>query len=116
MSSTASRRRMSPAKWSIPAAAAALCLCFAVARGFAQADASVTWTFDRLDRIGGHPTLVEENPTVIETPLGRAVQFDGIDDALFIDNHPLAGAQRFSFEAIFRPDGGEFEQRWFHLA
>ena len=24
--------------------------------------------------------------------------------------------RRFTFEAIFRPDGGAFEQRWFHLA
>ena len=40
-------------------------------------------------------------------PLGKAVEFDGVDDALFIDNHPLAGATTFTWEAIFRPDGGE---------
>jgi hypothetical protein len=44
------------------------------------------------------------------------VAFDGEDDALFIAQHPLAGAATFTFEAIFRPDGGAFEQRWFHLA
>jgi hypothetical protein len=53
---------------------------------------------------------------VIETPVGRAVLFDGVDDALFINNHPLAGAARFTVEALFRPDGGDFEQRWLHLA
>jgi hypothetical protein len=29
--------------------------------------------------------------------------------------HPLAGASTFTWEAIFRPDGGATEQRWFHL-
>ena len=29
---------------------------------------------------------------------------------------PLAGAATFTWEAIFRPDGGETEQRWFHLS
>jgi len=75
-----------------------------------------TWTFDALDRIGGVPVKVEGNPTVIETPLGKAIQFDGVDDSIFIDQHPLAGAAQFTFEAVFRPDGGAPEQRWFHLA
>jgi len=107
---------MSLVKLSIPACGTALWLCLSPARGLAEAPASVTWTFDRLDRIGGHPTIVEGNPKVIETPVGKAVLFDGVDDALFIDNHPLAGAKTFTFEAIVRPDGGDFEQRWFHLA
>lgn len=55
-------------------------------------------------------------PRVIDSPVGRAVEFDGVDDALFIDNHPLAGASAFTWEAIFRPDGGQREQRWFHLS
>jgi concanavalin A-like lectin/glucanase superfamily protein len=75
-----------------------------------------TWTFDALDRIGGLPVKVEGNPKVIETPLGKAIQFDGVDDSIFIDQHPLAGAAQFTFEAVFRPDGGAPEQRWFHLA
>ncbi|WP_292225982.1 LamG-like jellyroll fold domain-containing protein, partial [Brevundimonas sp.] len=54
-------------------------------------------------------------PRLIDSPWGQAVWFDGAGDALFIDNHPLAGARTFTFEALFRPDGGAFEQRWFHL-
>jgi hypothetical protein len=76
----------------------------------------ITWTFDRLDTIGGLPLTVNGSPKVIETPLGKAVEFDGVDDSIYIDQHPLAGAERFTFEAIFRPDGGATEQRWFHLA
>jgi hypothetical protein len=73
------------------------------------------WTFDRLDRIGGHQTTTLGNPRVVDTPVGKAVEFNGLDDALFVDVHPLAGAQTFTWEAIFRPDGGQAEQRWFHL-
>jgi alpha/beta superfamily hydrolase len=79
------------------------------------ADQHVLWTFDRLDRIGGHQTTVEGNPKVIDSPVGKAVEFDGVDDALFVEAHPLAGAKAFTWEAIFRPDGGEQAQRWFHL-
>ncbi len=75
-----------------------------------------TWTFDHLDKVGGLPVKAEGNPKIVETPLGKAVEFDGVDDSLYIDQHPLAGAEQFTFEAIFRPDGGAAEQRWFHLA
>jgi putative heme-binding domain-containing protein len=74
------------------------------------------WTFDRLENIGGHKTTVLGTPRIIDSPVGKAVEFDGIEDALFIENHPLAGAETFTWEAIFRPDGGEREQRWFHLS
>ncbi len=80
----------------------------------APADQTV-WTFDRLSAIGGETTQVEGAPRIITSPFGPAVRFDGVDDALFIDRHPLAGAATFTFEAVFRPDGGPFEQRWFHL-
>lgn len=79
------------------------------------ADPAEVWTFDRIDRIGGRPTTVLGNPRVVETPIGKAIEFDGIDDGLFVEVHPLAGAKTFTWEAIFRPDGGEREQRWFHL-
>jgi len=82
----------------------------------AQPPSQVTWTFDRLDSIGGIKATVEGAPKVVDTPLGKAIEFDGVDDAVWIDKHPLAGAATFTFEAIFRPDGGAFEQRWFHLA
>jgi hypothetical protein len=76
----------------------------------------ITWTFDRLDNIGGMKTIVEGHPRIIDSPIGKAVEFDGVGDSLLIEQHPLAGAGTFTFEAIFRPDGGATEQRWFHLA
>jgi hypothetical protein len=74
------------------------------------------WNFDSLTRIGGHAVTVEGHPRVISTPAGKAVQFSGRDDALFLDVHPLSGAATFTWEVIFRPDaGGAAEQRFFHF-
>lgn len=95
-------------------AVALICGTAACAPG-ASNERPVVWTFDRLDRIGGYPTTVVGEPRVIDTPIGKAIEFDGVDDALFVDIHPLAGAKTFTWEAIFRPDGGNHEQRWFHL-
>jgi hypothetical protein len=90
---------------------AALMLVFA-----APPEDSVTWRLDRIDQIGGHPTTVLGHPRVIETPAGKAIQFNGVDDAIYVDVHPLAGAETFTWEVIFRPDaGGAAEQRFFHL-
>ena len=80
-----------------------------------EAAAQKLWVLDRLENIGGVTTHVEGEPVLIGSPFGRAMKFDGVDDALFIDEHPLAGASTFTFEVVFRPDGGAFEQRWFHL-
>jgi Concanavalin A-like lectin/glucanases superfamily len=77
---------------------------------------STYWRFDNVDRIGGYAVHVEGHPQRIQTPAGAALAFDGVDDALFVPAHPLSGAAAFTFEAVFRPDGGQFEQRWFHLA
>ncbi len=101
-----------PTQRIVPRLAAALMLGAVVA---AQ-PAPEIWRFDRLENIGGHKTTVLGQPAVIESVVGKAVLFDGVDDALFVDHHPLAGAETFTWEAIFRPDGGAAEQRWFHLS
>ena len=74
-----------------------------------------TWQFDRLDSIGGHTVSVLGHPRVVDTPVGKAIEFNGVDDGIVFPVHPLAGAATFTWEAIFRPDGGNAEQRWFHL-
>jgi hypothetical protein len=74
------------------------------------------WHFDQTASIGGYPTHVLGHPQVIATPYGKAIAFNGVDDALFIDNHPLAGASTWTWEMIFKPDAdGKPEQRIFHL-
>ncbi|RZJ01287.1 MAG: LamG domain-containing protein [Brevundimonas sp.] len=79
-------------------------------------DDQIVWTFDRLTDIGGVATTAEGAPTLVDSPWGQAAKFDGVDDGLFIDRHPLAGAETWTIEALFRPDGGAFEQRFMHLA
>jgi hypothetical protein len=76
----------------------------------------VTWRFDNTAALGGHATKVLGHPQVIETPMGKAIEFNGVDDGLFVDVHPLAGAETWTWEMIFKPDAdGKVEQRVFHL-
>jgi hypothetical protein len=74
------------------------------------------WRFDNLTRIGGLATRLEGKPALVDAPGGKAVAFNGKDDALFLPGRPLVGARTFTIEAIFRPDGGAVEQRWMHIA
>jgi hypothetical protein len=78
--------------------------------------AQVVWRFDRTASVAGNTTEVLGHPAVIETPMGKAIQFNGVDDALFVKVHPLAGAETWTWEMIFKPDAdGKPEQRIFHL-
>jgi hypothetical protein len=78
--------------------------------------AAETWRFDRLDQIGGHPAKILGHPLLVDTNIGKAVLFNGVGDALQADAYPLAGADTFTWEVIFRPDpGGAPEQPFFHL-
>jgi putative heme-binding domain-containing protein len=90
----------------------------AVEPGIAKppAENSVTWKIDNLEAIGGHKVTVLGQPRVIDTPQGKAVAFDGVDDGLSVANHPLAGAGKFTAEVVFQPSAdGPKEQRFFHL-
>lgn len=94
----------------------ALCACLAWTTGCAGEKAPVTWHLDNLQSIGGHPVTVAGDPHVIDTPGGKAILFDGVDDGLFLDTHPLAGLTTFTVEVVFRPDrDGAAEQRFFHM-
>jgi len=80
------------------------------------AAAQEVWRFDQTAALGGHPVKVLGHPAVIDTPIGKAVAFNGVGDALLVDVHPLAGAAAWTWEMIFRPDAdGAAEQRVFHL-
>ena len=55
-------------------------------------------------------------PRTIDTPLGKAVRFDGTRDAFFLADNPLRGLEELSVEVIFRQDGtAPFEQRFLHM-
>ena len=96
----------------LPIAAAVVVLC-ALSPAFAEQS---VWRFNKLDRIGGLSPKVEGAPQLVDSPLGKAVQFNGKDTGLFFPGRPLVGAKTFTIEAIFRPEGGDFQQRWMHIA
>ncbi len=65
--------------------------------------------YPRIDSVSGSPDM-------IGTPIGAAVRFNGVDDAVFIDENPIRGLREFTVEVIFRPDGsGPFAQRFLHM-
>jgi len=96
-----------------------LCLVVDCARLVVAAEPSVdavVWNVDNLESIGGHAVTVVGRPRVIDTERGKAVEFDGRGDALFVDANPLAGLTQFTAEVIFRPAAdGPKEQRFLHF-
>ena len=60
-------------------------------------------------RIGGEPRLAD-------SPYGEAVYFDGVSDALFLEEMPLKSLREFTVEMVFYPDtASPFEQRVLHI-
>jgi hypothetical protein len=77
---------------------------------------TIIWDINNLKYIGGNKVTILSSPKVLNTLIGRATQFDGIDDGLILNTNPLAGAKVYTVEIIFRPDsGGNPEQRFFHM-
>lgn len=91
-------------------------LLLVAASAVAQTPAAETWRFDNLSKIGGHPVELLGHPQIVESPYGKAIEFSGNNDGIFLPVHPLAGASAYTWEVIFRPDaGGAQAQRFFHL-
>ena len=84
--------------------------------GACEKEQQVIWELDNLEEIGGYKVIVEGEPKVIDTPHGKALEFDGVDDGIFLDVHPLAGMTEFTVEVIFKPYAdGQPEQRFFMM-
>ena len=84
--------------------------------GAGEKEQHVIWELDNLEEIGGHKVTVVGDPKLIDTPHGKAIEFDGVDDGIFFDVHPLAGMTEFTVEVIFQPYAdGQTEQRFFHM-
>lgn len=68
--------------------------------------------------VAQHPDILElkGDPEVVDTPLGQAVEFDGLDDGVFLDSVPVAGLEEFTVELVFKQDpDAAFEQRFLHI-
>lgn len=84
----------------------------------ASEPAPQVWEINSLSQIGGHAVSVLGNPQLIDTDYGKAVAFDGDGDRLLVANNPLAGAEAFTVEIIFRPRDvwpANPEPRFFHI-
>lgn len=103
-------------KFTISVTVPAILVCGSCGPSQKGPTAGALWQVDNISSIGGHSTTLLGSPAVIETGIGRAVQFDGIKDGLIVDALPLAGASEFTLEITFRPDAdGPAEQRFLHL-
>ena len=78
---------MRPHEWGtrhVRVLAAMFLLGLCVSAGSQDAAKQVTWTqltwrFDNTAALGGHATKMLGHPKVIETPMGKAIAFDGVD-------------------------------------
>lgn len=99
--------------WALPCVALALML--ASAKGSEEMSA-IEWRIDNLHVIGGHAVTVAGTPRVVDTDLGKAIEFNGTTDGLFLDVNPLAGLATFTVEVLFSPAAdGAPEQRFVHF-
>jgi len=95
-------------------------LAFGFCSGMVLSDTSaitstVEWELGLLGP-GMKGLTTEGNPRPVDCRYGKALQFDGIGDALFIHSNPLAHLRQFTVEIVFRPDSnGKREQRFLHI-
>lgn len=76
----------------------------------------IHWELNSLSKIAGHKVTVLGAPKLVDTHLGKAMEFNGVDDGIIIETNPLADATEFTLEVIFKPyEGGLFEQRYIHM-
>ncbi len=80
---------------------------------------SILWEVNNIESIHTHSTTVLGFPQVVESDLGPVVEFNGIDDGLIVDSNPVAGADGFTIEVVFKPytsdDPDNVEQRFIHM-
>jgi hypothetical protein len=71
---------------------------------------SEVWELKSLKKTGGHRIEVfgtcpdgDQGPEIVKTEFGKAIQFDGIDDRLLVDNNPIGDSKEFTIEVVFKP-------------
>lgn len=61
------------------------------------------------------PAEAEGTPARVAGPDGPALRFDGAS-SLLVGARPVTGWAAWTIEAVIRPEGGPFEQRFLHLS
>lgn len=73
------------------------------------------WILSELLQTGKNEIRIVGKPEIIVCKYGKALQFNGSSDGIFLDQMPLAKLEKFTIEIVLRPfSGGNFEQRYFH--
>jgi hypothetical protein len=76
----------------------------------------VEWKLEDLNSTNAEGVTKAGDPSTVDSPYGKAVHFDGIQDGLFLNTHPLEKLSQYTVEVIFQPDGkGPQEQRFLHM-
>lgn len=76
----------------------------------------VEWEICKLIEPSAEGITVLGNPSLFDCPYGKAVKFDGKNDAIILDTNPLANLKQFTIEAVVCSNsGGPFEQRFLHF-
>jgi hypothetical protein len=65
--------------------------------------AQETWDLDNTTSINGYTTTKTGSPTVVATPFGDGLRFDG-NDGLIVNASPISGAANFTIEMLLRPN------------
>lgn len=74
------------------------------------------WILADLFRQKASGMEINGEPLLVKSPYGEAVYFDGIDDAIFLNEMPLKSLPEFTVEMIFKPaPNAPFEQRVLHI-
>jgi hypothetical protein len=76
----------------------------------------VEWELGRLNDSPINGKTISGKPEKVSCPYGKAMQFDGLGDGIFLDENPLENLAQFTIEVVIYPDPkGEFEQRFLHM-
>ncbi|MBW8884630.1 MAG: LamG domain-containing protein [Planctomycetia bacterium] len=90
-------------------------VCYATFATAQEPAPAVDWQFTNLEMVGEHKMTIIGSPRLIDTPNGKAAEFDG-QSGLFLEINPLAGLKQFTAEVVFQPyAAGAKEQRFLHF-
>jgi hypothetical protein len=68
------------------------------------------WRLDNLSTLGDQPLLQVDKPSIVQTPSGAAVCFDGKNDGLVRGSNPLTGLSQFTLQIFFRSDQDNLQE------
>lgn len=91
-------------------------LTFFMCCHFVESQGAIDWFVSSLDTEESFSRDISSRPEIVNSPFGSALRFNGVDDALFLQDMPLKNLNSFTVEMIFKPAiDGHFEQRVLHI-